>query len=117
MMAMVVVWFILMNRLFRILRTRHPATYDSIGRPTLFLNNSIKNGLLTTRFLLGRHYRKIQDPELHSLCGFLNVFFWIYLAVFASATFGMPFAEGFEDSMKPPNQRLERTGVPPAAQP
>ncbi len=89
MMTMVLIWFILMNRLFKILRTRHPNTYDSIGRPTLFLNNNIQNGLLTLRFLLGRRYRQIQDPELHSVGNFLNVFFWFYLIVFASVIFGI----------------------------
>ena len=108
MMAMVVTWFILMNRLFKILRTRHPDTYNSIGRPTLFPNNSIQNGFLAIRFLLGKRYRQIQDPELHSLCNFLNVFFWLYSLVFISVIFGLPFTEGFAKQIKPPNQAIER---------
>src|SRR5205823_3286120 len=67
-LACVVVWFILITRLFRLLRTRHPAVYDSLGRPTLILNNSIRNGWLFTRFLLGGHFRDIDDTETVRLC-------------------------------------------------
>ena len=81
-LACVVVWFILITRLFRLLRTRHPAVYDSLGRPTLILNNSIRNGWLFTRFLLGGHFRDIDDTETVRLCQFMRVFAICYLVLF-----------------------------------
>ena len=79
----VFIWFVLMARLHRILRTRHSETYDRLGRPTLFLNNSIRNGAATIRFLLGGHFRQLRDPELLKLAGFMQVFFYAYSALFA----------------------------------
>ena len=47
-----ILWFVLVARLHRLLRTRHPNIYDSLGRPTLILNNSLQNSGLFLRFLL-----------------------------------------------------------------
>ncbi len=80
----VVAWFSVMSRFYRILRTRHSATYESLGRPTLFLNNSPQNGLATLRFLLGGKFRQLKDPELQRLGSFMQVFFYVYCAVFVS---------------------------------
>ena len=75
----VLVWFVLISRLHRILRTRHSETYDRLGRPTLFLNNSVQNGIATIRFLLGGHFRQLNDPELLRLGAFMQVFFFVYV--------------------------------------
>ena len=50
--AMVPIGFVLVSRVHRILRKRHPETYRELGSPTLFLNNSILNGWLFLRFLV-----------------------------------------------------------------
>lgn len=78
------VWLVLMSRLYRILRTRHPETYEQLGRPTLFLNNSPQNGIATVRFLLGGHFRQLNDPELLRLGVFMQVFFYAYMVYFVS---------------------------------
>jgi hypothetical protein len=91
--ACLVVWFPLVAHLHRLLRTRHPDVYDALGRPTLILNNTIKNGWLFTRFLLGGHFEDIDDREIVLLCRFLRVFAFAYLALFlAIVIFG--FASG-----------------------
>ena len=81
-LACVIVWFVLVTRLFRLLRTRHPDVYESLGSPTLILNNSIRNGWLFTRFLLGGHFRDIDDTETVRLCQFMRVFAICYLVLF-----------------------------------
>ena len=72
-MICVPVWFVLTARLYRLLRTRHPDVYDSLGRPTLIFSNNIRNGWLVTQFLLGGHFEGIEDSEILRLfnsCGF-----------------------------------------------
>jgi hypothetical protein len=89
----VIIWFVLVTRLFRLLRTRHPDVYDSLGRPTLILNNSIRNSWLFTRFLLGGHFEAIDDGETLRLCQFMRVFAFCYLAFFiAIVVFSFAFA-------------------------
>ena len=39
--VLLVVGALLTSRLIRLLRERHESIYESLGRPTLFLNNSI----------------------------------------------------------------------------
>ncbi len=83
-MFSVLVWFVLMARLHRILRTRHPQIWNRIGRPTLFLNNTVQNGLVTIRFLLAGHFRELDDPTLVRLGSFMQVFFYAYTVIFIS---------------------------------
>ena len=79
-MLSVVVGLALTARLHRLLRTRQPDVYDSLGRPTLFLNNTIRNGWAFQRFLLGGHFQEIDDPETLRLCRFMRIFAYCYLA-------------------------------------
>jgi hypothetical protein len=61
------------RRLYRILRDRHPAVYESLGQPTLFWNNSPRHGFAMMRFILGGHFSDTGDAELISLCRFIRV--------------------------------------------
>ena len=79
-----VVWFILVARLNWLLRRRQPEVFDSLGRPTLILNNSVENGWAFLRFLLGGYFRKIDNPEIVSLCRFMRVFFFTYCVLFVT---------------------------------
>ena len=97
----VIVWFVLVARLHRLLRTRHPNIYDSLGRPTLILNNSLQNSGLFLRFLLGGHFESIDDGETLRLCRFMRVFAFCYLVLFvATAVFG------FASSPRPTQPRV-----------
>jgi hypothetical protein len=80
----VAVWFPLVARLHRLLRTRQPDVYESLGRPTLILNNSIRNGWLFSRSLLAGHFQDIDDAETLALCRFLRVFAFCYLVLFVA---------------------------------
>ena len=56
-MAMVATWFVLISWLFRRLRERHASTYEAMGSPTLFWNNSIRNNWLFMKFLFSSEWR------------------------------------------------------------
>ncbi|RUO38607.1 hypothetical protein CWE13_02880 [Aliidiomarina shirensis] len=78
----VLLWFFLCIRLFKILETRHPEKYESMGKPSLFLNNSISNNITFMKFLFKREWRGLNDPNLALLSNFMLVFFVVYMAVF-----------------------------------
>jgi len=79
----VIVWFILCNRLFVILKTRHPDTYESLGKPGLFKNSSTSNNLALIKFLFTRGWQKSGDRQLAILGRIMLVLFLAYLTGFA----------------------------------
>jgi hypothetical protein len=80
--CMVLIWFVLLSYLFASLRKRHEATYVSLGRPSLFVNNNLATTHSLLKFLLARHYRRLNDLPLERLCNFLVAFFVVYLVLF-----------------------------------
>ncbi len=68
--------------MFKILRTRHPETYEAMGKPSLIMNNSIPNNISFIKFLYGRHWRKLNDEGLATLGNAMLVFFLFYLIGF-----------------------------------
>ncbi len=55
-------WFYLCAKMHRLLRENRPDVYEELEKPTLFLNNSIRNGALFTRFLFGKRWARLGDP-------------------------------------------------------
>jgi hypothetical protein len=88
----VLVWFFLCNRLFKILETRHPEKYESMGKPSLIANNSLSSNLTFMKFIFKREWRNLDDSGLSDLGKFMLVFFVIYmlgfLALFFSVSLG-----------------------------
>jgi hypothetical protein len=82
-MAMVVVWFGLIIWLFRRLRTRHPETYETIGSPTLFWNNSMRNNWLFFTFLFSAKHRQLQDAATTRACIFMRIWLIAYVLLIA----------------------------------
>ena len=78
----VVVSYAMTAQLYRMLRERHPAVYDSLGQPTLFWNNSMKNGFAVLGFILGGRFKETRDPEVIRLCRFFRVFAYTWWAFF-----------------------------------
>lgn len=87
--GMVAVWFVLLKRLFSRLERRHPEKYEAMGRPSLFLRNSIAGGLATLRFLVGREHKALDDSALSRLSDAALVFFVIYPPLFLVLTFAV----------------------------
>lgn len=65
------------------LRREHADVWESLGRPTLIANNSIKNCLATLRYLFSGQFRELSDPRLRRFCEFLRAYDVLYLALFA----------------------------------
>jgi len=86
----VFVWFYLCHRLFKILKTRHPEKYASMGSPTLIMNNSLANNIAFMKFLFKREWRSLNDDGLTSLGQGMLVFFCIYLVGFLFLFLGVP---------------------------
>ena len=85
--GMVIVWFVLIKLLFNRLEVAHPQKYEAMGRPSLFLRNNIATGWATTKFLVARQHRSLNDSYLSKLSDAMLVFFAIYLLLF----FGLSF--------------------------
>jgi hypothetical protein len=86
--GMVIVWFVLIKLLFNRLERLHPQKYEAMGRPSLFLRNSIAGGRATFKFLAAREHKSLNDSYLSKLSDAMLVIFAIYLLLF----FGLFFA-------------------------
>ncbi len=72
-------WFYLCHRMQAYLRERFPSVYEAMGKPTLFMNNSIGNGRKFNRFLLKREWSELDDSEVVAHGKFMSVYFVIHL--------------------------------------
>ena len=86
----VFVWFFLVSRLYRLLRINHPARYEAMGKPTLFLNNPPKASWVLIRFLVSREYAQLDDVRLTRLANGMLVFLALYLLGFFVLVLGAP---------------------------
>ena len=75
----VLVWFILCHRFFKILETRHPEKYESMGKPSLIMNNSISNNLSFMKFIFRKEWKQINDNGL----AFLSLGMLYFIAIFS----------------------------------
>jgi hypothetical protein len=82
--AMVAVWFILCSWLFHRLRVLHHSTYEAMGSPSLFWNNSLRNNWLFLKFLLSSHWRELDDSAISRVIPFLRVWLVVYPFLFAA---------------------------------
>lgn len=74
----VLVWFFLCTRLFRSLAARHPEKYESMGKPSLIMNNSPSSNIAFMKFLFRGEWRALGDPGLSSLSRLMVVLFVAY---------------------------------------
>ncbi len=54
------------------LRRHHPETWEKLGSPTLFWNQSPKVQVAVSRFLWKSSYRQLEDPVLNRLASLLR---------------------------------------------
>ena len=64
-------------KVLRILKQDHPDVWTKLGSPTLFLNNSIRNGYLLNKYLRKREYLSLEDERLTRLCNESKLIGWI----------------------------------------
>ena len=74
-----VYWFIL-----RRLQVKHTEKWKELGSPTLFLNNSITNGLKAFRFQWSSEFKKLNDGVLNKLILWVKLIFSIYVIAFVA---------------------------------
>ena len=77
------IYLILISRLFSRLETRCGEVWQSLGRPSLFLNNSIRNNGLVLRWLWSKEFLGLRDREIVRLAGIVRVLFITLLITFA----------------------------------
>ncbi len=81
--AAVVVGMVLQQRLLSRLRIQHVQTWEALGRPSLFMNNSMANNLSVLKFLWRRDYLTLGDDGLIRLADFLRIYQLVYACFFA----------------------------------
>jgi len=78
-LAMVITWFVTLSWFFRRLRTRHAETYESLGSPSLFWNNSPRHNWLYLKFLFSSRWRVLDDPSIGRAVRFMRIFLGVYV--------------------------------------
>lgn len=78
--GMAIVWLGLILWTFRRLRVRHAETYESIGSPSLFWNNSVRNNWLFVKFLFQGKWHSLNDPQLAGVARCMQFMFVAYMA-------------------------------------
>jgi nitrate reductase gamma subunit len=77
---------LLLNRyLYKTLKTNYPDIYKSLGEPSVFLNNSIRNSILVNKFIWKRKYVNLPNKDFKKFCDFLFVYgigCWMVFAIF-----------------------------------
>jgi hypothetical protein len=73
-------WLGLILWTFRRLRVRHAETYKSIGSPSLFWNNSMRNNWLFVKFLFQGQWHSLNDPQLAGVARCMQFMFVVYMA-------------------------------------
>ncbi len=71
------------------LRKHHLLVWETLGRPTLFLNNSMQSCLAVWRFLWRREHHKLEDMRTIMLGDFLRSYMTGYLLLLISAIFAL----------------------------
>jgi hypothetical protein len=73
------------HRVISILREEHEDLYDSLGRPTLLLNNSVSNSSRLVAFIWSGRVREASDPDLLRCALRLRWIQAAYVVFFATA--------------------------------
>ena len=79
---MFLAWFGLISLLFRRLRQHHPPTYEAMGSPSLFWNNSLRNNWLFLKFLFSDKSAQLGDPTVARVSRVMRILFIVYSVVF-----------------------------------
>ena len=70
-----------------LLREKYPDKWNELGRPTLIINNSIKNDVAVLSFLKNKGYLSLNDKQLNKIAMLLWNFGYIYIVIFTITIF------------------------------
>lgn len=90
MMVSIPLWFFLCWNLYRGLERFYPEKYESMGRPTLFTNNTFKTNVAFMKFLLGRQWNELGSRGFAYLGRFMLTYMAIYTVVMIVVMAGLP---------------------------
>ena len=90
--AMAVVWLATIVWVFHRLRLDHPSTFEQLGSPSLFWNNSPRTGWLFLKFLFSGRCRELGDPALATVILFMRILFICYGLLFLTMIAAMTFS-------------------------
>jgi hypothetical protein len=76
------VWIGLVLWMFRRLRVQHVETFEAIGSPSLFWNNSPRNNWLFLKFLFQGQWQLLEDRQLAIAARIMQVVFVAYMLGF-----------------------------------
>jgi hypothetical protein len=82
--ALAIIWLAANLWLFRRLRTRHPVTYEAIGSPDLFRNNTPRTNWQFLKFLFGGQWQSLDDASFAIVARGMQVLFVVYFTGFAA---------------------------------
>jgi hypothetical protein len=82
--AMAIVWLAFVYWIFHRLRHRHIATYEAIGSPSLFWNNSTRSQWLFFKFLFKGQWQSLGDGRLSAVARLMQILFVVYLVAFTA---------------------------------
>ena len=77
----VLVWFGLCVKLFNALKERHPETYENMGSPGLFRNNTLSNNISFMRFLFKKEWRTLDDKGISKLSKFMFIYIFVFIVL------------------------------------
>jgi hypothetical protein len=83
-LAAVVVGLALTHVIHRAIELGDPDLFDALGRPHLFKNNTISNGLKFQRWVFSLGFRKSRHGRIRNLGWVLLVYQLLYLGFFCS---------------------------------
>jgi hypothetical protein len=84
-LTMMVPGFLRYRSFVESLRSRHPETWESIGRPTLLFYGSLDGSRRVHRFVRQRGYTSLDDAELTRVCDRYRWFVRAYSMVCVAA--------------------------------
>ena len=84
-LVMMVPGFLRYRSFIRSLRSRHPETWESIGRPTLLFYGSLDGSRRVHEFVRRRGYASLDDAELTRVCDRYRWFVRAYSVICVAA--------------------------------
>jgi hypothetical protein len=80
--VMGLIWLALNQWLIQRLRNYHASTYEALGSPRLFANNSPRNSRRGFTFLVRSQFKLPDDPALNIVCRIMQAYACVFIIVF-----------------------------------
>ncbi|BBP00127.1 hypothetical protein [Sulfuriferula nivalis] len=86
---LVILWFVFVRMLYKRLASSHMPQYEAMGKPSLFLHNTLAGTLAMLKFLLKREHKVLGDSYLSKLSDIMLAFLLIYIILFLTLFFSI----------------------------